>query len=114
MKFYTEKTFQRIYKAPDCVKCVPGPALVLGFEVNEAKKQLAAYFNGKIARKPIKENFDGYTFKIESRYISARNGAAGLNEFLTGIYNDPDQFGLHFLTKIIKTAVYGLRHGHEI
>ena len=42
MKFYTEKTFQRIYKAPDCVECAPGPALVLGFEVNEAKKQLGS------------------------------------------------------------------------
>lgn len=114
MKFYTEKTFQRIYKAPDCVETVPGPDLVLGFEVNEEKKQLVAYFNGKVVRKPIKENFDACTFRIESRYISARNGAAGLNEFLSGIYNDPDHFGLHFLTKIIKTAVYGLRHGHEI
>lgn len=112
MKYYTLETFQKVETAPGQFEHVAGPALVLGFDVDEQNSILTAYVNGKTAKKAIAEDFGGNTFKIKARSITARNGAAGLNKFLTEIYETG--FMQSFLTTIIKTTVYGVRHGQEI
>lgn len=113
MKYYTEKTFQRIAAAQG-FETVPGPSLVLGFEIDAAKSQFKAYFNGQLVTKKIKPDVKGFTFRIVKSCIFANNGAAGLKEFAEGIYNDPEHFGQSYLNQLIKTTVLGVKHAQEV
>ena len=104
MKYYTEKTYQRI-AAGEGFETVPGPSLVLGFEIDEEKSQFKAYYNGMMATKKIKADLKGFTFRIAKSCIFANNGAAGLKEFAESIYNDPENFGQSYLNQLIKSTV---------
>lgn len=104
MKYYTERTFQTLNTARGR-ETVPGPSLVLGFEIDETKSQFKAYYNGMMATKKIKADLKGFTFRIAKSCIFAGNGAAGLKEFAEGIYNDPEHFMQSYLDQLIKSTV---------
>lgn len=104
MKYYTERTFQRMNTARG-FETVPGPIIVLGFEIDEEKSQFKAYYNGNLVTKKIKADSKGFTFRIGKSSIFANNGAAGLKEFAEGIYNDPEHFMQSYLDQLIKSTV---------
>lgn len=104
MKYYTERTFQRMNTARG-FETVPGPIIVLGFEIDEEKSQFKAYYNGNLVTKKIKADLKGFTFRICKSSIFANNGAAGLKEFAEGIYNDPEHFMQSYLDQLIKSTV---------
>ena len=104
MKYYTERTFQRI-AAGQGFETVPGPIIVLGFEIDKEKSQFKAYYNGMMAVKKIKTDSKGFCFRICKSAIFANNGAAGLKEFAEGIYNDPEHFMQSYLDQLIKSTV---------